>query len=111
MELSIQATKIGHMGPLNCFEDGQAIFSVARDGFLPYISSTLSNNKASRCRTSLVLKLKIWNKIRLFLEKGCMQMIPCSEVTNVTDFFSVEKGEDDIRMVFNGTKSGYMALP
>ena len=44
--------------------------------------------------------------MRKFLSKGHIKLVPSREVKNITDFFTVPKGTNDICMVFNGTKSG-----
>jgi len=48
------------------------------------------------------VKLKLQKvRLRRYIAKGT--------VVSLTSFFSVPKGEDDIRMVYDGTKSGLNA--
>ena len=41
-----------------------------------------------------------------FLKRGYIKIIPKTEVSNLTHYFTVPKGDNDVRMVFNRTKSG-----
>ena len=48
----------------------------------------------------------MWSKLKKFLQRGYLRLSRLKAVRNIIDFFAVPKGTDDIRMVFNGTKSG-----
>ena len=83
--------------------------NLARDGFEPYICQTLpSNTKKPRIKTSLEKDL-IYAKISKYIDKGYIVLTHPTEVDNYIDYFSVPKGEDNIRLVFNGTSCGLNA--
>ena len=78
----------------------------ARDGVRIHVSSPLPTNMNAPRRCPKHLQCQIWTKIRKFLERRYINLKSQSEVKNVTHFFGVPKGENDIRIVFNGTDSG-----
>ena len=41
-----------------------------------------------------------------FLDRGYINLTPVGQIKKFTEYFAIPKGEDDIRMVFNGTKEG-----
>ena len=48
----------------------------------------------------------MWSKLKKFISREYLTFVPEAGIKNITDFFAVPKGEQDIRMVFNGTRSG-----
>ena len=77
----------------------------ARDGIPPYIKGPLPSNK-KRSRVSSDDKPLIWSKLLKYLEKGYLVIDSKETVKNVIDFFAVKKGENDIRVVYNGASCG-----
>ena len=79
--------------------------SWARNGFPINVADVLPNNLRSPWPCPASLKQKKWAKLRKFFVKSYICITPWSWVKNVTEFFGVPKGEDDISIDFNGTKS------
>ena len=78
--------------------------TVIRDGHALWLRGALPQ---WRLKQRSELDHKIWAAIRikLFLVRARRYVHP-GEVRSLTSFFAVPKGEDDIRMVYDGTKSG-----
>ena len=51
-------------------------------------------------------KAKLWPKILKVILRGYISLTPFNKVSNLTDYFTVPKGEDNVRVVYNGTSSG-----
>jgi len=79
---------------------------IARDGFEPCIVDTLPTSKKKVSRPNQPIYDKILSKLKKAIERGYLHLTPSSKVFNVIDYFGVEKGETDIRVVFNGTSCG-----
>ena len=77
----------------------------ARDGIPPYIKGPLPTNM-KRSRVSSEEKPLIWAKLCKYLKKGYLLIKIGNVITNVIDYFSVKKGEEDIRVVYNGVSCG-----
>ena len=79
---------------------------VAITGFQPAIISKLPTNQKRARTPSKEMKDKIFSKIAKSLTRG--YLIPTEEgsINNVIDYFAVPKGEDDVRMVLNGSSCG-----
>ncbi len=77
---------------------------IIRDG-LPwhYSSSPPRYLKPQRHEPDEQIRLAIRTKLRVIREKG---YVTPGKVSSLTSFFSVPKGENDIRIVYNGTQSG-----
>ena len=82
----------------------------ARDGFRIALTDVPPSNKSKPRKCPSHLHQKIWSKLRKFLHRGYLKLTSLATLKNLTDFFAVPKGTDDIRMVFNGTKSGLTAV-
>ena len=79
----------------------------AKNGFVPYISTTLPNSKKGASTPKPLIFEKIYSKIKKALERNYLIIeSDRNKVKNVIDYFGVEKGESDIRVVFNGTSCG-----
>ena len=77
----------------------------ARDGIPPYIKGPLpTNKKHSRIKSGD--KSLTWSKLLKYLEKGYLLIEIGGSVKNVIDYFAVQKGEIDIRVVYNGARCG-----
>jgi hypothetical protein len=80
---------------------------IIRDGVPPWVKGPLPHytvpqrpEKDQATRDAIILKLK------LVRDKG--YLVP-GEVKSLTSFFTVPKGDGDVRMVYDGTKSGLNA--
>ena len=78
----------------------------ARDGFPPYFLYEPPHNKSRQGKIKNDEVDVIWSKMKKFLERNYITIVKPSFVKNLTHFFIVPKGDQDVRMVFNGTKSG-----
>ena len=77
----------------------------ARDGIPPYIKGPLPTNM-KRSSVSPDEKVLIWAKLFKYLKKKYLLIEIGGSITNVIDYFAVKKGEDDIRVVYNGASCG-----
>jgi hypothetical protein len=75
---------------------------IARDGFSPYIRSTLPNYRRPAKRPKADKIPLIVPKLQLILDRGYVQP---GMIRSLTDYFDVPKA-DDIRLVYNGTSCG-----
>ena len=79
----------------------------ARSGFQPCISDDLPKSSKKASIPKQPVYEKIYSKIKKALNRGYLKLeSDASKVHNVIDYFGVEKGESDIRVVFNGTSCG-----
>jgi len=79
---------------------------LARIGFKPCIISNLPKSKRKAKSPKKELRSKLLSKILKVLERGYMEICDSTEVSNFIDYFSVPKGESDIRVVYNGSSCG-----
>jgi len=76
----------------------------ARDGFKSFIKGPLPHyHVPQREEKDEAIKEKVIPKLVKVVDNG--YMIPC-KVKSLTSYFWVKKGDDDIRLVYDGTKSG-----
>ena len=79
---------------------------VARSGFQPCILTSLPRSyKRARKPKSAVFE-KILSKVVKAIDRGYMTICPKKDIKNLIDYFGVDKGSSDIRVVFNGTSCG-----
>ena len=79
-----------------------------RDGVLPWISGSLPSHKASlKLVKDHVFKESIQGKVNKIRK---LQYISPGLVKSEIEVFHVAKGEDDIRLVYNGTSCGLNAV-
>ena len=52
------------------------------------------------------IRLKVKEKIQRVINYGYIELRDIEEVKSLMYYFNVPKGEDDIRMVYDGSKSG-----
>ena len=78
----------------------------ARDGFKPCFVHKPPGNHLRQTKFPPQDVPKIWEKMKKFLLREYISIIKPSDVKNLTHYFTVPKGDGDVRMVFNGTKSG-----
>jgi len=76
---------------------------VARDGFEFFIKSNLPFNKQRRSLKLLVERDQIVAKLSKIRNRGYLEAAP---VLNCIRYFPVPKGQDDIRIVYDGTEGG-----
>lgn len=78
--------------------------SLARDGMEPFIQGTLPQWKAKSPKSFKEPKFSlIVEKLKTIVQRN---YVTTGKVTSWTDFFEVPKGDDDIRLVYNGTSCG-----
>ena len=78
-----------------------------RDGIPPWFVTTPDTEfKPQRKNTDKVAREKEANKIRKVLRQGYIEMVANDQVKGLMHYFSVPKGQTDIRMVYDGTRSG-----
>ena len=76
----------------------------ARDGMEIYVSGNLPSSQAKPARCASLPHLKLMaSKVESMLKRGYLEE---GFVRSNVHYFSVPKGEDDIRVVFDGTSSG-----
>jgi len=80
----------------------------AKNGFSPCISGMLPASLKSASIPKQPVFDKIYSKIKKAVQRGYLKLEVAtdSKIKNVIDYFGVEKGESDIRVVFNGTSCG-----
>ena len=79
----------------------------ARGDFPPCISNDLPTSLSKASVPKQPIFEKNYSKIKKALKRGYLNIAPdVKKVHNVIDYFGVEKGESDIRVVFNGTSCG-----
>ena len=80
--------------------------TASRDGFKPYVWDKFPNSlKPVKAPAKRHITL-IYEKIIEYLKRGYLVPENENEVKNCIDYFAAPKGEDDIRLVFNGTSCG-----
>ncbi len=77
---------------------------LVRDGVPPWFKRALPRWQVPQ-RVEKILTLRLAMKKKLEKVRRWRYMIP-GQVKSLTSFFAVPKGENDIRMVYDGTKSG-----
>jgi len=83
------------------------VFKYAKSGFLPCILDQLPKSTKAVSTPKQPIFDKIYSKIKKALQRGYLKIeSDHKNVMNVIDYFGVEKGESDIRVVFNGTSCG-----
>ena len=79
-----------------------------RDGIAPmWIGERPSYRRRQQANKDAKMRKCEKKKISKVRHQG--YIAPTSNIKSLTSFFSVPKGEDDIRMVYDGTKSGLNA--
>ena len=78
----------------------------SQDGIQPYFIGPLPNSQACPRQPQKEGLPQLWKKLAKALHRGYLQFVSSSSVKNFVDFFHVPKGNDDIRMVLNGTSCG-----
>ena len=86
------------------------LHATARDGFPVCLTAPPPANIKRPRQCSNDLKDKIWAKISKFIQRGYVFFVPLEAASNITDFFAVLKGDEDIIIVFNRTRSGLTAV-
>ncbi len=82
--------------------------TIIRDGVPPWIKGTLPHYKVpQRNEKDPAIRTVIKKKLKSVIDKG--YLIP-GIVHSLTSFFTVPKGEGDVRMVYDGTKSGLNSM-
>ena len=82
----------------------ESVRQPARDGFKSFIRGPLPHYRVpQRKEKDEASKQKMIPKLVKVVNRG--YMIPCT-VKSLTSYFHVKKGDDDIRVVYDGTKSG-----
>lgn len=84
--------------------------TAARDGFPVCFSGTPPANLHRTRKIPLDLHHIMWSKIHKFLSCNYLVVVIMAKVGNITNCFAVPKEKDDIRMVFNGTCSGFTTV-
>jgi len=76
----------------------------ARDGHPVYFSEPLPNYRQKQSvEPALDVRAKVTTKLKKFIDRG--YVIP-RRVQSLISYFTVPKGDSDVRLVFDGTKSG-----
>ena len=78
---------------------------VARDVIPPHILNPLPTTKKTRQITADHEQF-VFSKNLVCLEKRYIELTSDSLIKNYIDFFAVDKGPTDIRVVYNGTSCG-----
>ena len=78
-------------------------------GFKPYILGTLPTSKRKARPIKQTFKAILAKKIGKYIQRGYLKIVPSSIIENFIDYFAVPKGEDDVRIVFNGSSCGLNA--
>ena len=76
------------------------------NGIKPHITTVLPHNSKGARRLKEPAFSAIFSKIKKYLKRGYLTIKPRCEINSLIDYFAVPKGEDDIRVVFNGTSCG-----
>jgi hypothetical protein len=77
---------------------------IVRDGLLPYYTGSVPPWKRKQRRPSRPdLANKIKEKLQIIRDK---EYVEKGKILSVMPFFDVPKGDDDVRMVYNGSASG-----
>ena len=79
---------------------------IARDGLPPYQLHPFPQTKKRLRFSSQNSKQQILEKLLICLQKNYLELVSANKVQNYIDYFPVPKGEEDIRLVFNGTSCG-----
>lgn len=82
---------------------------VALLGNKPMISGTLPKYQGRKQRLDAETRKQVAKKLAKVIKRGYIKLVPREEIDSFMDFFPVPKGEDDIRMVYNGTTAGLTA--
>ena len=82
------------------------IRSLVRDGIRPYYVHHLPTNKKKTQSPPADRKTQIWDNFKKAITRGYLTLIDSEEVKNFIDNFHIPKGEEDIRVVLNGTRYG-----
>ena len=80
--------------------------AIAREGFSPCISGILPSSSRSVKKPKASVYQKILSKVVKAIDRDYMHFEKRSNIKNLIDYFGVEKGTTDIRVVFNGTSCG-----
>ena len=72
----------------------------------PYFLANLPQNKKAPKRMRDSDKVKLSEKILIYLQKGYLHFTAEHHVQSYIDYFAVPKGLEDIRMVINGSSCG-----
>jgi hypothetical protein len=84
--------------------NGAAQRVASRDGISVYVAAPLPTQRRQKPQAmDAARKLMVAEKIDGMMGRGYLEV---GHVTNTVHFFAVPKGEDDIRVVFDGTSSG-----
>ena len=75
----------------------------AINGLPIYVADELPQNQRPQRPLKAEVRSLVADKISKVLERGYIRPGP---VSNLTDFFPVPKGENDVRIVYNGSSSG-----
>ena len=79
---------------------------LARDGELPFIRDVLPNNNRKVKPPKAAHREPIYDKIKKYVDRNYLELVPTERVKNYIDYFAAPKGESDIRLVLNGTSCG-----
>ena len=79
---------------------------LARNGIKPYIRNHLPQSKAQARIKYPIEKMLIFEKVIKYIKRGYLIICDHKLLSNFIDYFSVAKGDTDIRLVFNGTSCG-----
>ena len=82
------------------------LFSTAIEGIKPHIVAPLPNNKRGARRPKEPAFSAIYSKIKKYITRGYLRLRPRATIVNFIDYFAVPKGDEDIRVVFNGSSCG-----
>ena len=75
-------------------------------GIPPYIVKSLPRNKKPARRPKSNIYEPLIKKMKKFLQRGYLTLVPFRRIKSLIDYFAVPKGTSDIRVVFNGTSCG-----
>ena len=79
---------------------------LARDGYVPYICKGLPVNLNRTTLQDPAKSKLIFSKLEKYLQRGYLIMENPANLCNYIDYFAAPKGDNDIRVVFNGTSCG-----
>ena len=77
-----------------------------RDGVAPYYVNHLPHNKKKPRAPPNDRQSQIWEKFEKTIVRGYLILIDAERVENFIDSFQIPKGDEDIRVVLNGTSCG-----
>ena len=84
----------------------ESVRQLARDGIPPYIFNPLPNNQPKTRPISAEHEKQVFSKILVCIQKDYIILTSNTLIQNYIDYFAVDKGATDIRVVYNGASCG-----